>query len=99
MKDIVVDHATYRELGNHDPNDDALSSMNRVVRTVSLASHPDKWRVAPGQPGYDCPELGWVGDIVFRRMQSIKEQWLLAEKANDVDHRGHRYYLPFPARQ
>eukprot|EP00974_Lingulodinium_polyedra_P052562 5056740-Lingulodinium_polyedra.AAC.1 len=29
LKDIVADHATYRELGNHDPNDDALSSINR----------------------------------------------------------------------
>eukprot|EP00974_Lingulodinium_polyedra_P066322 6418534-Lingulodinium_polyedra.AAC.1 len=32
-------------------------------------------------------------------MQSIKEQWLLAEKANNIDHSGHRYYLPFPMRQ
>eukprot|EP00974_Lingulodinium_polyedra_P035933 3447394-Lingulodinium_polyedra.AAC.1 len=63
MKDIVVDHATYRELGAHDPNDDASASMNRVTHTVSLASHPDKWRVAPGQPGHNPPEIGWVGDV------------------------------------
>eukprot|EP00974_Lingulodinium_polyedra_P035479 3405154-Lingulodinium_polyedra.AAC.1 len=55
--------------------------------------------MVPGQPGFDHPELGWVGDIVFRRMHSIKEQWLLSEKANNVDHRGHRYYSPFPVRQ
>eukprot|EP00974_Lingulodinium_polyedra_P094935 9200745-Lingulodinium_polyedra.AAC.1 len=73
--------------------------MNRVIRTVLLASHPDKWRSSEGQPGFDTPELAWVGDVVFRRMQGIKEQWLLAEKANNSNHSGHRYYLPFPARQ
>eukprot|EP00974_Lingulodinium_polyedra_P042582 4088398-Lingulodinium_polyedra.AAC.1 len=60
LKDVVVDHATYRELGTHDPKDDATASMNRAIRTVILASHPDKWHSAAGQPGFDNPELAWV---------------------------------------
>eukprot|EP00974_Lingulodinium_polyedra_P007051 668736-Lingulodinium_polyedra.AAC.1 len=55
--------------------------------------------MAPGQPWFDNPELGWVGDVVFRKLHGIKEQWPLSEKVNNVDHRGHRYYLPFPVRQ
>eukprot|EP00974_Lingulodinium_polyedra_P064265 6207288-Lingulodinium_polyedra.AAC.1 len=43
LRGIVVDHATYQELGARDPNDDAIASMNRVIRTVLLATHPDKW--------------------------------------------------------
>eukprot|EP00974_Lingulodinium_polyedra_P106662 10325602-Lingulodinium_polyedra.AAC.1 len=69
--------------------------MNRVIRRVSLVAHPDKWRSAAGQPGGN-PVLAWAGGVVFRRMQGIKEQWLLAEKANNVNHAGRRYYLPFP---
>eukprot|EP00974_Lingulodinium_polyedra_P082030 7941692-Lingulodinium_polyedra.AAC.1 len=61
--------------------------MDRIIRTVSLASHPDRWRSAPGQPGFDNPAIGWVGDVVFRRIQGAKEQWLLSEKANNVDHK------------
>eukprot|EP00974_Lingulodinium_polyedra_P024684 2388800-Lingulodinium_polyedra.AAC.1 len=46
----VVDHAKYREFGDHVPDDGAPKTIARVIRSIWSKAHDDKWRSAAGQP-------------------------------------------------
>eukprot|EP00974_Lingulodinium_polyedra_P055491 5336645-Lingulodinium_polyedra.AAC.1 len=62
LKEIVIDHARYREQGPHYIEDTAPTTVQRVVNKICRAAHPDRWNSAPGQPGYDEPSISWVGE-------------------------------------
>eukprot|EP00974_Lingulodinium_polyedra_P067196 6502763-Lingulodinium_polyedra.AAC.1 len=68
---VVVDHAAYRECGEHRVFESAPETVGRVVRFFQSKVHPDKWATGPNGPGHRDPSISHLGGILFQALEDV----------------------------